>query len=78
MQQSESDKIKSEVLTAFMQVLKPLVITLMAEGKMDGGRMASVLAAAADDARLEPAAREILSQLAEGLAMIGGASKPRH
>lgn len=78
MQQSEADTIKSDVLTAFMQVLKPLTITLMAEGKMDGTRMASALSAAAGDARLEPAAREILSQIAEGLAMISGASRPRH
>jgi hypothetical protein len=78
MQQSEADKIKSDVLTAVMQVLKPLTLVLAAEAKADRARMASALALMGSHPSLDPAAREILEQLAEGLAVIGGAGKTRN
>lgn len=78
MQQTESDRIKSDLLTVFMQVLKMQTMVLAAECKADPSRMGLAFAAAAENARLDPTAREILAQLADGFSMIASTGQTRN
>ncbi|HEU4589412.1 MAG TPA: hypothetical protein VFS13_00775 [Steroidobacteraceae bacterium] len=72
------ERATAETLNITQQVLRNVVIALCAEMRADMSRVSAVLAAAGAQESLEPAAQRMLTDLAEGLAMLGGAGTRRN
>ena len=65
-----------DALNVVQQVLRPLLIALIAETGSNAARISSVLEAAAANGQLMPEARAMLRDLAMGLAVLGSARQP--
>lgn len=77
MEQTESDKIKSEVLTDTMQVLKIVMMGLLRDDPTRAGQLADFFMGQAAQPRLQPVARAMLKELAHGLKTFPGTGVPR-